>query len=480
VKVRWRSYLYLLLLTVGALLIHGYHPGAEDAEIYIPGVKKLLDPSLYSFGAEFFLNHAKMTHFDELIAASVRISHLSFDLTIFLWYVLSTFLTLVACWRLSAEFFEEAEARWASVALVAALLTIPVAGTSLYIADQYLTPRSIVTFAVLFATLSALKGRTLAWALWGLFAVIIHPLMAAIGLSFTFVLWWMKPRRISFAAMLPLVNLLPPETHAYQQAVSTRSYFFLLRWEWYEWVGALAPLVLLWMLAHYSKRESDKTVQLVSRSLVLYGLVALAIACVMTIPERFQTAARFQPMRSFHLIYIMMFLLMGGLLGRYMLKRQAWRWVVLFLPLSAGMFLAQRDLFSASVHIEWPNRTPSNDWLRAFDWIRTNTPHDALFAIDPDYMKKDDQHGFRAIAERSRLADAVKDAGAVTMFPDLPTADHWLEQLNAQTRWAHFQDPDFERLARDFGVSWIVVERPLCPNFTCPYENATLRVCRIK
>ena len=179
--VRCRSYLYLLLLTVGALLIHGYHPGAEDAEIYVPGVKKLLDPSLYSFGTEFFLNHARLTHFDELMAASVRISHLSFDLTIFLWYVLSTFLTLVACWRLSGEFFEEAEARWAGVAMVAALLTIPVAGTSLYIADQYLTPRSIVTFAVLFATLSALKGRTLSWALWSLFAIVIHPLMAAIG-----------------------------------------------------------------------------------------------------------------------------------------------------------------------------------------------------------------------------------------------------------------------------------------------------------
>jgi hypothetical protein len=480
VKARWRSYLYLILLTGAALLVHGYHPGAEDGEIYLPGVKKLLDPSLYSFGAEFFLDHAGLTLFDELIAASVRISHLSFDVTIFLWYVLSTFLTLLACWRLSEEFFEEAEARWAGVALVGALLTIPVAGTSLYIADQYLTPRSIVTFAILFATYNALKGRTLRWGAWSLFAIAIHPLMAAIGLSFTFVLWWMKPQRVAFAAMLPIVNLLPSETHAYQQAVSTRSYFFLLQWEWYEWLGALAPLVLLWMLARFSNRESDKTTRLVSRSLVMYGLVYLGIACVLTIPERFQAAARFQPMRSFHLIYIMMFLFVGGLLGRFVLKRQPWRWAILFLPLCSGMLLAQRELFPASAHIEWPKAAPSNDWLRAFDWIRNNTPHDALFAIDPDFMNKDDQHGFRALAERSRLADAVKDSGAVTMFPDLPAADHWLEQLTAQIRWAHFQDADFERLGKDYGVSWIVVERPLCPNFTCPYENATLRVCRIK
>jgi len=41
-------------------------------------------------------------------------------------------------------------------------------------------------------------------------------------------------------------------------------------------------------------------------------------------------------------------------------------------------------------------------------------------------MTKDDQHGFRAIAERSRLADAVKDSGAATMFPETTAAVDWL------------------------------------------------------
>jgi len=31
----------------------------------------------------------------------------------------------------------------------------------------------------------------------------------------------------------------------------------------------------------------------------------------------------------------------------------------------------------------------------------------------------EDEHGFRALAERSMLADRVKDSGAVTMFPRL-------------------------------------------------------------
>src|SRR5262245_24060374 len=103
VRADLRAYLYVLLLTVGGLLVHGYHPGVEDAEIYLPAIKKLLNPHLYPFGAEFFLNHARLTFFNELVAATVAGSHLSFDVTILIWFVGSIFLMLLACRRLSVE-----------------------------------------------------------------------------------------------------------------------------------------------------------------------------------------------------------------------------------------------------------------------------------------------------------------------------------------------------------------------------------------
>jgi hypothetical protein len=277
-----------------------------------------------------------------------------------------------------------------------------------------------------------------------------------------------------------LVNdLLPPQSAAYRQAVATREYFFVLQWHWYEWLGALAPFLLLLVFVRLSEERSPRTLGLVSRGLIVYGLFYLAMSLLLTIPAPFQAAARFQPMRSLHLLYIIMFLLGGGLIGRYILRRHIWRWIAFFLPICAVMFFAQRQLFPASPHIEWPNVTPTNDWLRAFEWIRNNTPADALFAVDPEYMNKDDQHGFRNIAERSRLADAVKDAGAVTMFPELPAADHWLEQLTAERGWDHFQEKDFRRLQKTYGVTWMVSERALNLNFVCPYLNQTVRVCRI-
>src|ERR1700694_5428796 len=149
---RYKTGIGLLLLTSGALLVHGYHPWSEDAEIYLPGVEKILHPQLFPVGREFFQSHASLTFFPNFVAFSLRVTHLPFEAGIFLWQVASIFLLLLACWQLSGLLFlpglsSRRSARWCGVCLVAALLTIPVAGTALYVMDQYLNPRNMAAFA---------------------------------------------------------------------------------------------------------------------------------------------------------------------------------------------------------------------------------------------------------------------------------------------------------------------------------------------
>src|SRR6266849_220251 len=69
----------LFFLTACAILVHGYHPFVEDAEIYVPGIRKLLNPALYPYNDGFFASHARMTLFPNLIAWSVRITHLPLE-----------------------------------------------------------------------------------------------------------------------------------------------------------------------------------------------------------------------------------------------------------------------------------------------------------------------------------------------------------------------------------------------------------------
>ncbi|HUI79979.1 MAG TPA: hypothetical protein VLY24_18760 [Bryobacteraceae bacterium] len=470
----------LLLLTLGALLVHGYHPWAEDAEIYLPGVEKILHPELFPFGAEFFESHAHLTLFPDLVAGLVKTTHLPLEWVLFVVHVASIFLLLLACWELSGKCFPDPKSRWAGVALIAGLLTLPIAGTALYIMDQYVNPRNLAAFAVIFCIAKVVDGKYLQAALFWLFAAAVHPFMSVFALFLSgllAILKWYSPRTAAIAVLLPFGLTFGPPSKAYHEAALSHPFHYLLRWEWYEMLGAIAPLVILWWFSRLARARKWHNLDLLCRALIPYGLIATAAALALSIPASWESLARLQPMRGFYILYILLFLFAGGFLAEYLLKNRVWRWLALFAPLCAGMFLAQRALFPASAHVEWPGRVPRNQWVQAFVWIQQNTPVNAMFALDPSFMhiEGEDENGFRAIAERSMLADAGKDSGAVSMFPRL--AEEWLRQVQAHTGWRIFQTADFERLRAAYGVDWVVLQQPGIPGARCPYQNAAVLVC---
>src|ERR1700746_124718 len=131
-RARPKDLAVLFLLTAAAIAIHGYHPFVEDAEIYVPGIKKLLNPALYPFNDGFFASHAKLTLFPNLIAWSVRITHLPLEWVLLAWQFACIFTLLWGCWELGRICFGSRAAAFGGAALGASLLTIPVAGTCLY------------------------------------------------------------------------------------------------------------------------------------------------------------------------------------------------------------------------------------------------------------------------------------------------------------------------------------------------------------
>ncbi len=157
----------------------------------------------------------------------------------------------------------------------------------------------------------------------------------------------------------------------------------------------------------------------------LYGVFQLAVAMLILGFPALIRLAPLQPMRFLQLIYVFMALVGGCLLGKYLLKASIWRRAVFLLVFNAGMFATQRLQYSGSEHLELPGRASNNPWLQAFAWIRQNTPTGAYFALDSEYMAApgEDYHSFRALAERSQLADHIKDTTVVTQIPEL--AEVW-------------------------------------------------------
>ncbi|HSZ02753.1 MAG TPA: hypothetical protein VK788_24880 [Terriglobales bacterium] len=480
--MKLRDFVLLALLTLGALLVHGYHPWAEDSGIYLPGVEKNLKPELFPFNSQFFESHAHLTFFPNLIAASVRISHLPLDVVLFLWHLTSIFLLLLACWQLIGRCFHDERARWAGVALIAALLTLPVAGTALYIMDQYVNPRNLIACATIFAIVKVIDKKYFQAGLFLVFAAALHPLMSVFAFSYCVVLLSIEKFDLPSAGLtclLPFGLSFDPPPAVYHQVALEHPYFYLLQWHWYEWLGAIAPIPILWWFSRMGRSRQLRNLDLLCRALIFYELVYLLVSLILTIPARFEALARLQPMRSLYLLYVLFFLFAGGLLGEYVLKNRLWRWAALFVPLCTGMFMAQHALFPASAHIEWPGAAPKNEWVQAFQWIRTNTPRDAIFALNPTHMDipGEEENSFEAVAERSMLADANKASGAVSMFPAM--ADEWFSQIQAQSGWTTFHVQDFRRLKTQYGVSWVVLQQPGTAGLDCPYQNPTVLVCRL-
>src|SRR5437879_2882229 len=361
-KITARDLLLLLVLTAAGVLLHGYHLGHQDGAIYLPAIKKNLNPALYPYDSAFFLSQTR--------------------------------------WMLCGG------------AMAAVAVIRP------------------------------------AWALVGAFHLAIQGFGA-----------W------KLLAMAPLIPLFafgaprgPVANDAWRDVLSTRPYLFPLRWHWYEWLGVIAPLAILTWFARFG-RTGVRVCPLVnhaSRRALLPGVLGVAGAILITTVPAFERFIPTEPMRTLYFVYFLLVFLGGGLLGERVLRNHPVRWLLFLAPLCLVFFFSHRLSYPSSPHIEWPGRVPKNAWVEAFDWIRRNTPHEALCALDPLHMARpgEDSHGFRAFAERSMLADWVKDRAVSALAPEL--APTWREQV------------------RDLGVSEIRSEE-----HTSELQSPMYLVCRL-
>lgn len=466
----------------------GYHPGIEDDGVYLAAVKADVRPTLYPHDSDFFRLQLQATEFDRWMADFVDKTGISVSRAETLWQFLSLFSILWACYAIAKQIFPETRAQWAGVAMVSAMFTLPVAGTALYLFDQHLHPRTIATALILIAITRILANKHWQAVPFLFLALLMHPIMAALGISFCCILAltvaecafaWLRPWRSSMAAAVPLGWIFEPPSPTWREALQTRTYYFLGKWAWYEWLGALTPLVLFWLLHRFAKKSGRALLSRVSLGIAIYGVFQLGVALVMLTPPALVRLTPLQPMRFLHLIYLFMALFGGCLIGQYLLKSSAWRWALFLLTIYTGMYIPQRLLYPNSLHLEIPGRSTGNEWLQAFAWIRQNTPVDAYFALNPDYMEMpgEDYHGFRALAERSQLADEVKDSAVVTQVPEL--GPRWHRETHAEDGWEHFGLNDFRRLNQEFGVDWVLVTKKQAEQLSCPWHGQELAVCHV-
>jgi hypothetical protein len=488
-----REALALSFLALTAILLQGYHYGFEDQAIWLPAIKKSLDPSLYPHDSIFFLAQTRFSLFPQVMAFFIKFTSLPTDVSVFLWHLFSIFLVLLGCLKLARQCFPGPYAQWAAVATIWVARLTPLAGPHLNLMDRYLHPRDLATGFLVLALVAVLKSSFTA-LFWIALAAVLHPTMAVFGAFHLALQAWNQPRKPSIllistsAALLLLVSVCyfrPVPNPAWHQILSSRPYLFPLKWPWYFWICTAAVFATLHWINVIARRRELPVVQHLSRHIVISGIIGIVGAVLITTIPAFQRLIPAEPMRTLHLVYFLLVFLGGGLLGQTILQNQPLRWFVFLCSISAVFFIGNKIVYSSSPYIEVPGRLARNPWVVAFDWIRQNTPNDAYFALDPHYMTHpgEDHHGFRAFAERSVLADWVKDRSVSALDPQL--AYRRLEEESDTNNWERLTLNDLLQLKKKYGVDWIVLERGLNPalqpagTLSCPYSNSVVLVCKL-
>lgn len=492
-RIRTRDSLLLLLLAVAAILVQGYHFGFEDQAIWLPAVKKILDPSLYPYDSGFFLAQTRFSLFPQLVAASVRLTHIPLDLAVFFWHLFSVFLVLLGCRELARHCFPNPSAQWAAVATIWAARLTPIAGAHLNLMDRYLHPRDLATGLLLLAFAAVLRRSPAAIAWIGM-AVAVHPTMGIFGAFHLAVQAWERPRIRWLVALVVLgVALLvlcaaflkPVPNAAWHEVLASRPYLFPLKWPWWAWTCTAAVLATLSWFSRVARRKALSLVERISRRVVIAGIAGIAGSILITTNPALERLIPIEPMRTLQFVYLMLVFLGGGLMGERVLQRRPIRWVLFLLPVVLLFFFFNRAAYPASPYVEWPGRIPRNAWVESFDWIRRNTPPGAIIALDPHYLTRpgEDHHGFRALAERSMLADWVKDRSVAALAPEL--AGRWREEERDLANWPPASMEALRQLKEKLGVGWVVLERSpsvvpqLIAHLSCPYSNSAVIVCTI-
>jgi hypothetical protein len=263
-----------LALTPLALIAHSYKFVNDDQILYIPILRRVLDPSLYPGDFFFDQPQASVSFFEDFLAWPVR--WFGLEWTMFLGYLLAQMLILLCLYSLAVRLVSR---RAAYLAMVLFVLPVSIGGTFVRTYDNYLNPRTLTLPLALLALVALLDRRLWrATILIGLHLA-LHPLsglhtwlVAAVLMAWWF---WKKdvPRRsligpaLVLSGMLGLLALKSGEGSLWLDSPwravlwNRTSYIFLASWGTKDWVS-LGLYLLLGIIGWTYRRRDPAAAQL--------------------------------------------------------------------------------------------------------------------------------------------------------------------------------------------------------------------------
>src|SRR5262249_46510924 len=166
-------------------------------------------------------------------------------------------------------------------------------------------PRSISAVTIILAAVALLESRRWLAAGWIALTFLVHPLMAFFGGAWlVFLVWppWRKSTQDTALLAFPFAKYFEAPNPAWHEAMNTRNQYFIVQnWAWYMWLGAVAPLAILYGFSKLAERGGRKVAARLSLRTALFGVLFLVGGMLVEVP----ILIRFAPTRAIPSLHLL-------------------------------------------------------------------------------------------------------------------------------------------------------------------------------
>ena len=511
--------LIILLLSLLALIIHGYQFAVSDQEIFIPYILKSNNPTLFQNDLLFKQNSSVASLFYPLYGFLINLINIQ---TLFLVsFLIFQIFFFKAIFRLSKVIIRNDN--FAYLSLLPFFLPKFIGGTATFTYDTFFGYRSIGVIFSIFCFSYLLEKKFLKALLFGTIGFLFHPL-SIIPNIFLLIgkyiidnlpskikqITWQKlliPGIIFILIAISIIffrNLFQDDS--WLSIIKFRDdYLFPSTWSIKGWASFWMYILLILIFIRRLDVKTRKTILLfISISLTVFVAAYLLIE-VFKIPHvaKFQLTRSINPLAYVALIISPFFIIRQKLIAKLI-------GAIAFISLSLNqfnIFLVTSIIFSlvtlnkskdnrisaspkfifATVvviillgtflnlagyknlnNIQFPKQ--KNDWIDLQIWANNNTNVNAIFLVPPD------QTGFRIFSNRPIVGD-IKD-GAVVMYSSV-YAKKWSDLMIDLSTYGNFNESDFENLNSKYHFDYLVTQRTKRLSFEKVYENTSFAIYKI-
>lgn len=519
--------LIILLLSLLAIISHGYQFTVSDQEIFIPYILKAQDPSLFKNDILFDQISAQTSIFYQVVAELSKV--LGLEITFFVGFLIFQFLFFVGLYNLSNLLLKDNKLAYLS--LLVFFLPKFIGGTATATFDTFFGYRSVGVIFLIFYLFYLLKHQFTKAAVVAAIGFWFHPLSIIPNLALlpVFHLYKsgfnlkevIKPLIIFLLISLPLVltatsssnlfsSLLTRDSSWFSIIRSRVDYIFPSLWTLRGWAALFLYITLIFGFLKVLRKEIRRGILLIFAASLAIFVINYLILDLHELPG----FAKFQMGRSItSLAYIAFCISPLLLIGRNQIQK--FLGLISFIALILNQFnifliliilyaitrvldyfekapklnQSVSDSFIATIFvafiflniainfksfqninqkIQFPKQT--NDWIALQLWARNHTNFQDRFLVPP-YLT-----GFRILSQRPIVGD-IKD-GAVVIY-DSNFAKGWSEMINDFKYYDLIKENDFINLKNKYSFDYIVTKSNQSLKFRIIYQNNSFIVYKI-